>query len=59
MNGWLKVAAGAVPLFLAGLTAVGWSNSHSMALLTQEYRDIQAELQHQREVVEQRLAGCK
>ena len=38
---------GLVPLLLAGLTAVAWSNSHSMVVLTREYDDIRAELVHQ------------
>ena len=59
MDAWLKVAIALVPLGLGALVAVAWSNSHSMALLAQEYRDIQAEQQHQRVLLEQRLAGCK
>lgn len=50
---------GLVPLLLAGLTAVAWSNSHSMVVLTREYDDIRAELVHQRGLVEQRLVDCK
>ena len=59
MNVWLKLLMGSVPLLLAGLTAVGWQNSHSMTLLTREYDDIRAELVHQRGLVEQRLVDCK
>ena len=58
MDAWLKVVVALVPLLLAGLTAVGWSNSHSMALLTREYADIKGELDHQRDLLEQRLGKC-
>ena len=50
---------GLVPLLLAGLTAVAWSNSHSMVVLTREYDDIRSEQQHQRELLEQRLGKCQ
>jgi hypothetical protein len=59
MDAWLKVVVALVPLLLAGLTAVAWSNSHSMVVLTREYDDIRAELVHQRGLVEQRLVDCK
>lgn len=58
MDAWVKVAIALVPLGLGALVAVAWSNSQSMALLTQEYRDIQAEQQHQRALLEQRLGKC-
>jgi hypothetical protein len=58
MDAWLKVVVALVPLLLAGLTAVAWSNSHGMVVLTREYDDIRSEQQHQRELLEQRLGKC-
>jgi hypothetical protein len=55
---WLKVVLALVPVLIGALTTVAWQNSHDMALLTREYADINAELQHQRELLEQRLGKC-
>ena len=59
MSIWLKVVLALVPVLIGALTTVAWQNSHDMALLTREYADIKGELDHQRELLEQRLAGCK
>lgn len=48
-----------VPVLIGALTTVAVQNSHSISLLTQEYSDIKAEQAHQRDLLEQRLAGCK
>jgi hypothetical protein len=55
---WLKVVLALVPVLIGALTTVAWQNSHDMALLTREYADINAELAHQRELLEQRLGRC-
>jgi hypothetical protein len=59
-GGWfLKTVLASVPILVGALTAVAWNNSHNLALLTREYDDIRGELAHQRDLMEQRLAGCK
>ena len=55
----VKVAAALVPILLAALTTVAWQNSHAISLLVREYDDLRAEQAHQRDLLEQRLAGCK
>lgn len=59
MSAWVKVVIAIVPVLLAGVVTIAWGNARDLSLLTQEYRDIQAEQQHQRALLEQRLAGCK
>jgi hypothetical protein len=56
---WVKVVMALVPVLIGALTTVAVQNSHSISLLTQEYSDIKAEQAHQRDLLEQRLAGCK
>ena len=58
MNAWVKVVIAIVPVLLAGVVTIAWGNARDLSLLTQEYRDIQAEQQHQRELLEQRLGKC-
>ncbi len=59
MDAWLKVVVAIVPVLLVGVVTIAWGNARDLSLLAQEYRDIQAEQQHQRVLLEQRLAGCK
>ena len=47
-----------VPVLLAGVVTIAWGNARDLSLLAQEYRDIQAEQQHQRVLLEQRLGKC-
>ena len=47
-----------VPVLLAGVVTIAWGNARDLSLLAQEYRDIQAEQQHQRALLEQRLGKC-
>ena len=58
MNAWVKVVIAIVPVLLAGVVTIAWGNARDLSLLTQEYRDIQAEQQHQRDLLEQRLGKC-
>ena len=48
-----------MPVLIGALTTIAWQNSHSIALLTREYGDLKSELDHQRDLLEQRIAGCK
>ena len=59
MTVWVKVAVALVPMTVGTLAALAWSNSHTLALLRREYADLLAEQQHQRDLLEQRLAACK
>ena len=59
MSIWLKVVLALVPVLIGALTTVAWQNSRDMALLTREYADIKGELDHQRELLEQRLGKCQ
>jgi hypothetical protein len=56
---WIKVVVALVPMMVGTLAALAWSNSHTLALLSREYADLLAEQQHQRDLLEQRIAGCK
>ena len=51
---WTKAAVALIPVFLAGLVGVGWSNSHSMgvqaALISRLTQDV--------EQLERRLETC-
>ena len=51
---WTKAAVALIPVFLAGLVSVGWSNSHSMgvqaALISRLTQDV--------EQLERRLETC-
>ena len=58
MDAWLKVVIAIVPVLLAGVVTIAWGNARDLSLLAQEYRDIQAEQQHQRVLLEQRLGKC-
>jgi hypothetical protein len=55
MTVWAKVAVALIPLALAALVGIAWSNSHAMgvqaALITRLTYDI--------EQIERRLEGCK
>ena len=59
MTVWVKAAVALAPILLAALTTVAWQNSHAISLLAREYGDLKSELDHQRDLLEQRLAGCK
>jgi hypothetical protein len=54
MPAWLKMAVALIPLFLAALVGVGWTNSHSMgvqaALISRLTEDV--------EQLERRLETC-
>ena len=57
---WIKRCSVAlVPMMVGTWPALAWSNSHTLALLSREYADLLAEQQHQRDLLEQRIAGCK
>ena len=58
MGTWLKVVVALVPIVVGAFVTIAWGNARDMALLTREYADIKAELQHQRELLEQRLGKC-
>lgn len=58
MDAWLKVVIAIVPVLLAGVVTIAWGNARDLSLLAQEYRDIQAEQQHQRQLLEQRWGKC-
>ena len=59
-EGWFpKLMLAAVPLLVGGMATIAWENSKSIALLAREYDDLRAEQAHQRDLLEQRLAGCK
>ena len=58
MDAWLKIVIAIVPVLLAGVVTIAWGNARDLSLLAQEYRDIQAEQQHQRALLEQRLGKC-
>lgn len=59
-GGWTKaLLAASLPLLLGAVATIAWQNSHTLAVLNNEYTDIRGELQHQRELVEQRLADCR
>lgn len=47
-----------IPIMVGALVTIAWQNSHNLVVLTREYDDVKAELDHQRELLEQRLAGC-
>ena len=49
----------AVPLLVGGLATIAWENAKSISLLAREYGDLKSELDHQRDLLEQRLAACK
>ena len=60
MGTWLKVVVALVPIVVGGLRhhcPLG-AMLRDMALLTREYADIKGELDHQRELLEQRLGKC-
>ena len=53
---WLKIAVALAPVMLAALVGIAWSNSHTLAVLGARLEDNVKQLDHLREVVEQRLA---
>ena len=47
-----------VPIVVGAFVTIAWGNARDMALLTREYADIKGELDHQRDLLEQRLGKC-
>ena len=59
-EGWFpKLMLAAVPLLVGGLATIAWENAGNPLTLAREYGDLKSELDHQRGLLEQRLAGCK
>jgi hypothetical protein len=56
MSPWLKLAVALAPLMLAALIGIAWNNSHSMAVLGARLEDTVRQLDHVRDMVEQRVA---
>jgi hypothetical protein len=54
MNAWTKLAAALVPLFLAALVSIAWTNSHALVRLGANMETLRDDIER----IERNAAGC-